>query len=107
MNEPRNINDARRLILREERARLILKEGYTFWPDAELDTVAVCKPGRLAADYWIDGGKCDCPDFEAHGDFCKHVLAYDMVMEEAAQVAEMDRRAEEEANAEYPLFMYR
>ena len=44
-----------------------------------------CKPGRLAADYFINTvtGECDCPDFAKHGDFCKHTIAAELVDEDA------------------------
>ena len=97
MDTPRNIDQARRQISRTERAKEIIEAGYTFSFDDEADTVAVCKPGRLAADYFILDGKCDCQDFQNHGDFCKHTLAAGLVQEEAraeAQAAAYDAEME-------------
>src|SRR5207245_2019593 len=91
--QPKDAATALRLALRYERAKQILAEGYTFPRDEELQTIFVCKPGRLFAHYWITDGKCDCPDFLKHADFCKHTLAVYLQDEE-------DRQADEQA-AEY------
>lgn len=78
---PRTINEAIRQADTTERARQIIAQGYSFWPEADRDTIAICKPGFLHADYWLsDNGKtCDCPDFVKHQDYCKHVLANSIV----------------------------
>jgi hypothetical protein len=102
---PRNASEALRYARTAERAQNILKEGYTFHRDPNSDVVAVCKPGRLAASYWLNMLEpgCDCPDFRKHKDYCKHTLASEMLEaredEEAgleAQCAEYDLRAENE-----------
>jgi SWIM zinc finger len=100
-----NINLAVQQANRYERAKTLLKEGYTFHKDQGSDVVAVCKPGRLAASYWLNmlSEGCDCPDFLKRGQPCKHMLAWDILeakaMEEAgleAQCAEYEWRAENE-----------
>ena len=71
-----NINTAIAEALCMERALNILKEGYSFTDELGDGTlIAVCKPGKLAADYWIMFGKCDCPDFMKTGRDCKHMIA--------------------------------
>ena len=94
-NSTNNINTARREANSYAKALEILKEGYSFTRENE-DSIAVCKPGRLAASYWIVDGECDCPDFMKHGNFCKHTLANGILEEEAAsmeaQCAEYDLR---------------
>lgn len=96
--ETKNPTEALRYARCAERAETLLREGYTFWKDVELETVAVCKPKRLAASYWIDlrESRCSCPDFEQHGDYCKHLLAFKMKEEEDDDA---DRRAEAEQDA--------
>ena len=89
------INEANRL----SRARQIIAEGYIFSYDADIDTVYVCKPGKLSFEYTIgdqitgrDG--CSCPDFQKRGTACKHMLAWELLKEaqeaENAQVAEYE-----------------
>ena len=77
----------------------IIKEGYTFSKDAETGVIAVCKPGRLAASYWINVLEegCDCPDYMKHGKYCKHTLANGILEEEEAS---MEAQCELYDNAE-------
>ena len=89
--QPKDVQTALRLALRFERAKLILAEGYTFSVDEEMQTVYICKPGRLFAHYIIYQGQCDCPDFTTHRDFCKHTLAYALRQEEDAQCEAYER----------------
>ena len=92
---PANINEARRLANSYAKAEEIIKEGYQFTFENS-GSIAVCKPGRLAASYWIVDGECDCPDFLNRGTFCKHTLANRILREEEesleAQCAEYDLR---------------
>lgn len=78
--EPQTIEEARRQINTVDRAKEILKAEYTFWLDDDSIYVAVCKPGQMAASYFIDitGDipTCNCPDFEHRGNYCKHTLAW-------------------------------
>ena len=80
-----NINTARREANCYTKALQIIKEGYTFTKDADSEVIAVCKPGQLAASYWINmiSEGCDCPDFQKHGTFCKHTMANDLIEDEA------------------------
>jgi hypothetical protein len=67
--------------------------------------VAVCKPGSLAAAYWLNmlSEGCDCPD-SLKGNYCKHEMCWDAIQAEAkdvaamleAQCAEYEWRAENE-----------
>jgi hypothetical protein len=98
---PRNAQEAMMQALRFERAKQILKEGYTFHPDADSDVVAVCKPGSLPAAYWLNMLEpgCDCPDFLKRGQPCKHMIAWEILEATAsfeAQCAEYEWRAENE-----------
>ena len=78
MNINQAINQANRL----QRALTILKEGYKLTDElGDGSLIAVCKPGRLAASYWITDGECDCPD-RAKGNICKHELAWDVLKAE-------------------------
>lgn len=82
---PANALEALRLARTEESAKQILEEGYTFELDTELEMVAVCKPGKESAAYWIFLGEgddllpqgCNCPDFLQRGGYCKHTLAWE------------------------------
>jgi hypothetical protein len=78
---PRTAPEALRQARTAERAALIIQEGYSFFPDAELEMIAVCKPGFLHAEYWLtEGGKvCDCGDFVNRKDYCKHTIANSIV----------------------------
>jgi hypothetical protein len=97
-----NINTARREANSYAKALEILKAGYTFTKDAETEVIAVCKPGRLAASYWLNMMEpgCDCPDYMKRGNFCKHTMAWGILQEEEAsmeaQCAEYDLRAANE-----------
>ena len=96
-NRPKDIQTAMRHALRLERAKAILEAGYTFSEDKDLDTIFVCKPGRLFADYQIASGKCDCPDFAEHKDVCKHTLALEIKnAEDTAIDAQAAQYAEEQ-----------
>lgn len=95
---PRNANEARRLANSYEKALTMAAEGYTF-EKMESGSIAICKPGRLAASYWIgehlDGTNgCDCPDFTKNGSFCKHTIFVLIEWEKEAQ--EALHKAEEE-----------
>ena len=82
-----NINTAIAEALRMERALTILKEGYSFTDELGDGTlIAVCKPGKLAAAYWIMFGKCDCPDFMKTGRDCKHMIASEIKQDEEAMM---------------------
>jgi hypothetical protein len=102
MTTPRNAQEAMQQALRFERAKQIIKEGYTFHQDADSDVVAVCKPGSLAAAYWLNmlSDGCDCPDFLKTHKPCKHMIAWEILEDDAAnmeaQCAEYDLRAENE-----------
>ena len=78
---PRTATEALRQARTAERAALIIAEGYSIFPEIDLDAIAVCKPGFLSSAYWLtEGGKvCDCPDFSNRCDYCKHTLAYSTV----------------------------
>ena len=99
---PKNATQALRLIRTTERANNLISEGYTFFEDKEADYVAVCKPGREAASYFMstENGdfKCECPDFVKNGDYCKHTICWGSMQDEAemweAICAEVDARAE-------------
>ena len=77
LNAPRNANEAYAQAARLERAEQIIRDGYAFFPDADADMIAVCKPGHLHADYFLtEGGTiCDCPDFSKTKLPCKHLIA--------------------------------
>lgn len=97
-NIANNINSARRAANCYAKAEQIIKEGYRFEKDADSEVIAVIKPGKLAASYWINllSEGCDCPDFMKHGNFCKHTMANDLLEDEMAgleaQCAEYDAR---------------
>lgn len=116
---PTNAVDALRLARTTEKAKAIIADGYDFELDAELNIVYVCKPGSGAFAYIINLDPadtdpemvlkfgCNCPDFQHHGNYCKHLLAYRMIQEEQeeekAQIAryeeqEYGRAVMEEAN---------
>lgn len=107
MNNPTNINEAVALAVRFERAKAILAEGYTFSQDKETGAVAACKPGSLAASYWINGlvDGCDCPDATQRGKgVCKHSLAWELLQEEMmweAQCEEAEKMIEAAQYSEY------
>lgn len=90
------VADTFRRAKRLQAAKQTIADGYTYWKDADGIT-AVCKPGRLAATYFIGlwkDGACECPDFEKHGDFCKHTIAAGLSEEEKqAASCEMDLHA--------------
>jgi hypothetical protein len=85
---PKNAQEALQQANRLQRARAILAEGYTFHKDKDSEAVAVCKPGRLAASYWINllSEGCDCPD-SMKGNDCKHLLAWKLLETEKADDA--------------------
>src|SRR5438105_2764972 len=96
MKHPSNAQAAWQLARCWQRALDILKAGYSFWPDEELESVAVCKPGRLYAHYLITRGVCDCPDYGRNGDYCKHTLAYEEHQRNQALCEEYDGDTGEE-----------
>jgi hypothetical protein len=81
--EPKDAQGAQRQAIRHERAKQVIRDGYTFSYDAGLNCIYVCKPGCLHADYIIHGDTnnltgqagCDCPDMVKTGEPCKHYLA--------------------------------
>jgi hypothetical protein len=86
MKEVRDATTANRLAQRWERAQKLEAEGYRFEPALDYWTRKGV-PGMGANDMyacWTPAGKmyvvdvfratCDCEDFRAHGDFCKHLL---------------------------------
>ena len=86
---PTNATEALRVARAEEKAKVIISEGYTFEKQEGTELIAVCKPGHSAAAYWIwdapDGfwQGCNCPASVANGgNFCKHTLAYERLLEE-------------------------
>ena len=82
-SQPTNINTARREANSYAKAEEIIKEGYSFTDELGDGTlIAVVKPGRLAASYWITDGECDCPDFMQRGTFCKHTMAHSIKQDE-------------------------
>lgn len=93
---PKDASQAMRQAVRYERALKILRDGYTFFTDAELGMVYVCKPGKLHADYIIHldahnlFGKagCDCPDMSGTGEPCKHYIAAKIDADRQAERAE-------------------
>ena len=89
-----NINEAIAQANRNTRALQIIEEGYTFTQDADTKMVAVCKPGKLAASYFIgehvDGSNgCDCADKAKTGKPCKHEIAWNILQDEEANEARM------------------
>ncbi len=60
--ESKNEQEAVAQADRWERAQRLIEEGYTFWPESDPDQIAVCKPGRLVAEYWSTEDGCNCPD---------------------------------------------
>jgi SWIM zinc finger len=87
-NTANNINTARRLANSAAKAEQILKEGYRFEKDADSEVIAVIKPGRLAASYWLNmlSEGCDCPDYLKNGSFCKHTIANGILEDEEASL---------------------
>lgn len=79
---PKTAMEASRQARTYDRAKAIIQQGYSFFPEIDIDAIAVCKPGHLHADYWLtEGGKeCDCGDFCFRMDFCKHTIAYAIVL---------------------------
>jgi len=106
---PTNAVDALRLARAESKAKAIITEGYTFEAQEGTSLIAVCKPGKLAAAYWIETASdgfwqgCNCPASVANGGtFCKHLLAYDRLQaEEANQLANAPTEEEEFGQAWY------
>lgn len=94
MFTPKTASEAARLAVLTERAQQILTEGYSFWPDAEAGFTAVCKPGKLAAAYWITDGKCDCPARQKDAT-CKHEIAAMLKSEEEAMWSSICAEVEE------------
>lgn len=43
---------------------------------------------------------CTCPDFQRHGDFCKHSMAVGLIKEQEAQIAQAETYLMEMENAE-------
>src|ERR1051326_6362748 len=80
--DPRNAVEALRLAKTTEKARGLRKEGYRF-EDLGIDSIAVIKPGRIAASYTVNAhtGECDCPDWQEHKNFCKHSIACQEVLD--------------------------
>jgi hypothetical protein len=109
---PTNPSEAWTLAKAWEKAITLETQGYRFEEGYTEGLVMVFKPGSRFVDYIVElrTGKCMCRANEINGHrFCKHSLAAAMwhnrneAAREAAQVAEMERRAEEEAQAEHPL----
>jgi hypothetical protein len=89
-----------------QRAIILFHEGYTYEVETLLQSGAYYRvTSPEGTQYTVDPliGTCTCPFFEKNL-YCKHALA---IEQELHTVAEMERRAEDEANAEYPLFLYR
>lgn len=96
---PRNPQEAINQANRLQRARQIIKDGYTFTQEPS-GMVAVCKPGELFASYWIgehvDGTNgCDCPD-RAKGNVCKHEIAWSLIQKrEADELAGLEAQCKQ------------
>ena len=95
---PRTPAEALRYARTWERAQNLIAQGYGFWQTegaAPTDAVAVLKPGETSPAYWLNEAfsgldTCTCPDFEKHGDYCKHLIAWDEVCRDAARCAEYE-----------------
>ena len=88
---PTNATEALRVARAESKAKSIITEGYTFEAQEGTSLIAVCKPGKLAAAYWIETANdgfwqgCSCPSFQKSGaGYCKHTLALKRIQEEEA-----------------------
>ena len=76
-----------------DRAKGLLKEGYIFAPmDGDPTSFFAHTPtGNVYTvfthiDFPTYRPKCSCPDFEKHGDFCKHLLcAAEILNDDAAK----------------------
>ena len=92
---------ASRYIRTANRAETLVADGYTF-DEIGAEMVAVTKPGKLAASYFINlhTAECDCPDFTGNGSFCKHLIAYAAIQEEARMWEAICKEAEFRASEE-------
>ena len=100
---PTNTETLSRLAKRWEGAKEITRAGYWFIAREECGTVDVCKPVGgwaytiITEDFFAVGTGCNCLDFQKHGDFCKHTLAYqgrdEILTEFEAEACQMDKES--------------
>src|SRR5437016_5948692 len=99
--EPKTATEALRYARTAEYASTLIEQGYEF--ELVGDCVLINKPGDLHFTYQIDRcGKCDCPDFVKHGNYCKHTLCYQEILENEEMWNAIC--AEEEARREREIF---
>ena len=97
---PKTATEAARVALLSERANEIIREGYAFSYDPDINVTYVCKPGQLSSAYEIADGKCNCPARQKDPT-CKHEIAAQLKAEEEARDAAQCKEWEEaQANSE-------
>lgn len=92
---PRNAPEASRLIRCTEAAAALDVMLYNVAGGIELESFKTDAQGnRTSRRYLVDMVEftCSCPDFQAKGQFCKHLIFVEGLMREAEEI-ECDRRA--------------
>lgn len=76
---PKTATEALRYARTADRAAALLTEGYEFLLLDEIHVVSVVRPE--GGQYYLDliSEECDCPDFQKHGDYCKHLLCWQTI----------------------------
>lgn len=99
--QPKNPNDALRQIRTAERVKEMTEGEDYFWYNCGngLHGVArrrfdVSRDAAYALNMQANPPTCTCPDFQKHGDFCKHTVYLWEQLED--EVAEAQARAFEE-----------
>jgi hypothetical protein len=93
--KPRNAAEALRLAKCWEKAQAMSRQGYRF---AERPSApgfySIIKPGEDVMAYIVhpETSTCTCPDWEKHGDYCKHVLFVREELADAQRVLEYEQR---------------
>jgi hypothetical protein len=103
---PRNVQQARRQIRVNGRAKSLFANGTYYWYDCGNGVYGVAK--RSGSDkpdtaYTVTllPVSCSCPDFQEHRDYCKHVLALADALEAEAEEAQCREHDEEEDGRQY------
>jgi hypothetical protein len=75
ISEPKTFAEASRQSKCLERAVAMAAKGYTAKPFATSDKAYYVDGGTKGyIVYLTEGVHCTCPDFERHGDVCKHAF---------------------------------
>ena len=93
--ETTDVDEARRQIRIMERAKALFGNGDYYYYYCGDGTYGVAKRSysdKRDTAYTVTlKPSCDCPDFEAHQDYCKHCVALWLALEEEAEGEQVAR----------------